>query len=48
MPFRGVDYFHVDSLFTEEELMVWETARRFVDERFLPLIRDCYREARRA
>jgi glutaryl-CoA dehydrogenase len=46
MPFRGVDYFHVDSLFTEEELMVRETARRFVDERFLPLIRDCYRDAR--
>ena len=46
MAFRGVDYFAVDSLFSEEELMVRQTARRFVDERILPLIRDCYRDAR--
>jgi len=46
MPFRGVDYFSVDSLFSEEELMVRQTARRFADERILPLIRDCFRDAR--
>ena len=46
MAFRGVDYFCVDSLFSEEELMVRQTARRFADERILPLIRDCYRDAR--
>jgi glutaryl-CoA dehydrogenase len=46
MAFRGVDYFCVDSLFGEEELLVRRTARRFADERILPLIRDCYREAR--
>ena len=46
MAFRGVDYFAVDSLFSEEELMVRQTARRFADERILPVIRDCYREAR--
>ena len=46
MAFRGVDYFAVDSLFREEELLVRQTARRFADERVLPLIRDCYREAR--
>jgi glutaryl-CoA dehydrogenase len=46
MSFRGVDYFCVDSLFTEQELMVRQTARRFADERSLPLIRDCYRDAR--
>jgi glutaryl-CoA dehydrogenase len=45
-PFRGVDYFGIDSLFSEQELLVRRTARRFVDERFLPLIRDCFREAR--
>jgi glutaryl-CoA dehydrogenase len=44
--FRGVDYFCVDSLFSEQELMVRQTARRFADERILPLIRDCYRDAR--
>jgi glutaryl-CoA dehydrogenase len=46
MAFRGVDYFSVDSLFGEQELMVRQTARRFADERILPLIRDCYRDAR--
>src|ERR1044071_6762897 len=46
MAFRGVDYFAVDSLFGEEELMVRQTARRFAEERILPRIRDCYREAR--
>jgi glutaryl-CoA dehydrogenase len=46
MAFRGVDYFSVDSLFSEEELMVRQTARRFAEERILPVIRDCYRDAR--
>jgi glutaryl-CoA dehydrogenase len=46
MAFRGVDYFSVDSLFNEEELMVRQTARRFADERIQPLIRDCFRDAR--
>ena len=46
MAFRGVDYFCVDSLFGEEEMMVRQTARRFADERIAPLLRDCYRDAR--
>ena len=46
MAFKGVDYFCVDSLFNEQELMVRQTARRFADERILPLIRDCFRDAR--
>src|SRR6187549_2005594 len=46
MAFRGVDYFLIDSLFSEEELMVRQTARRFAEERILPLIRDCYRDGR--
>jgi len=46
MSFRGVDYFCVDSLFNEQELLVRQTARRFADERILPSIRDCYRDAR--
>ena len=44
--FPGVDYLRIDSLFGEQELLVRQTARRFVDERVLPLIRDCFREAR--
>jgi glutaryl-CoA dehydrogenase len=45
-PFRGVDFLAIDSCFTEEELLVRQTARQFVDERVIPLIRDCFREAR--
>src|ERR1041385_7162622 len=44
--FPGVDYLRVDSLFNEQELLVRDAARKFVDERVLPLIRDCYRDAR--
>ena len=43
---REVDYFSIDSLFGEQELLVRQTARQFVDDRFRPLIRDCFREAR--
>jgi glutaryl-CoA dehydrogenase len=46
MAFRGVDYLLVDSLFSEQELLVRQMARQFVDERVVPLMRDCYREAR--
>ena len=46
MSFRGVDYFRIDSLLSEEERMVRGMARRFADERILPLVRDCYRDAR--
>ena len=46
MAFRGVDYLCVDSLFNEQELLVRQTARQFVDDRVLPPVRDCYREAR--
>ena len=44
--FPGVDYLLIDSQFSEQELLVRQTARQFVDERVLPLIRDCFREAR--
>ena len=44
--FRGVDYLLVDSLFNEQELLVRQTARQFVEDRLVPVIRDCYRDAR--
>ena len=44
--FPGVDYLLIDSLFNEEELLVRQTARQFVDERVVPIIRDCYRDGR--
>jgi glutaryl-CoA dehydrogenase len=45
MAFKGVDYLLIDSQFSEQELMVRQTARRFVDERAIPLIRDHFRNA---
>ena len=44
--FRGVDYLLIDSLFNEQELLVRQTARQFVEDRVLPVIRDCFRDAR--
>src|SRR3984957_3762826 len=44
--FPGVDYLRIDSLFTEQELLVRQTARQFVDDRAVPLMRDCFRDAR--
>jgi glutaryl-CoA dehydrogenase len=44
--FSGVDYLLVDSLFSEQELLVRQTARQFVEDRVIPVVRDCFRDAR--
>jgi glutaryl-CoA dehydrogenase len=44
--FSGVDYLLIDSLFSEQELLIRQTARQFVEDRVIPIIRDCYRDAR--
>ncbi|HLH42644.1 MAG TPA: acyl-CoA dehydrogenase family protein [Bryobacteraceae bacterium] len=44
--FPGVDFLRIDSFFSEQELLVRQTARQFVDERVAPVIRDCFREGR--
>ena len=44
--FSGVDYLQIDSLFSEQELLVRQTARQFVEDRVIPLVRDCFRDAR--
>ncbi len=44
--FPGVDYLLIDSQFSEQELLVRQTARQFVDDRIIPVIRDCFREGR--
>src|SRR5690348_18347386 len=44
--FAGVDYLLIDSLFNEQELLVRQTARQFVEERVIPVIRDCFRDGR--
>jgi glutaryl-CoA dehydrogenase len=44
--FTGVDYLQIDSLFNEQELLVRQTTRQFIEERAMPLIRDCFRDGR--
>jgi glutaryl-CoA dehydrogenase len=43
--FPGVDFLAVDSLLSDEERLVRQTARRFVDEEVLPVIEKHNREA---
>jgi len=45
MPFQGVDYLLIDSQLSPQELLVRQTARRFADERAIPLLRDAFRNA---
>ncbi|MGI8843312.1 MAG: acyl-CoA dehydrogenase family protein, partial [Gemmatimonadaceae bacterium] len=40
------DFFDIDSVLSEEERAVRDSVRRFVDERVLPIIGDCYVEGR--
>ncbi len=42
MPFQGVDFLGIDSLFSEEELAVRDTVRRWVDDAVMPIIGDRY------
>jgi len=44
--FPGVDFLDLDSLLTDEERLVRDTVRDFVDEQVLPIIEECHREAR--
>ncbi len=44
--FAGVDYLQIDSLFNEQELLVRQTTRQFIEDRAVPLIRDCFRDGR--
>lgn len=46
MAFKGVDYMHFDSLLSEEERMVRQSAREFVEAEVTPGIRECYRDGR--
>ena len=42
--YKGIDYFQIDSLLAEEEVLVRSTVREFVDDRILPVIERHYRE----
>ncbi len=42
MAFQGLDYFDIDSLLSEDERMVRDTVRQWVDEKLLPVIQEAY------
>ena len=44
--YRGTDYLLLDTLLSEEEILVRQTARQFVEELVVPVIKDCYNEGR--
>jgi glutaryl-CoA dehydrogenase len=44
--FKNVDFIGFDALLSEDERMVRETARRFIEENLIPIIEECNREGR--
>jgi glutaryl-CoA dehydrogenase len=44
--FIGVDYFNIDSLLSEEELMIRNTVREFVSEEVVPIIEKYNRDSK--
>jgi glutaryl-CoA dehydrogenase len=42
MAFQGIDYFNIDALLSEEERMIRDTVREWVDDRLLPVIGEAY------
>ena len=43
--FRGVDFYRLDDLLSEEEIMVRDTVRTFTEEHILPVIDRHFEEA---
>ncbi len=44
--YQGFDYLLIDSQLTEEEKLVRQTTRQWVEDRVIPVIKDCYNEGR--
>ena len=42
--FEGIDFYDIDSLFSEEERMIRDTVRSFVEDRVMPIIGEAYIE----
>ena len=43
--FDGVDFMEIDSLFSEEEILIRDTARKFVQDKLMPVIEKHNRDA---
>src|SRR2546421_4209452 len=46
LKFRGVDFIEFDALLTDDERLVRDTARRFIEENLIPIIEECNRAGR--
>src|SRR6059058_4866575 len=46
MKFKGVDFIEFDSLLTEDERLVRDNTRKFIEENLVPIIEQCNREGR--
>jgi glutaryl-CoA dehydrogenase len=44
--FKGFDFIEFDSLLSDEELMVRDTSRQFIEDNLIPIIEGCNREGR--
>jgi len=44
--FRGVDFIEYDTLLTEEERLVRDTSRQFIEDNLIPIIEECNRAGR--
>jgi glutaryl-CoA dehydrogenase len=44
--FQGFDFLHLDSSFSEDELLVRKTTRDFVEDKIVPIIEECFRDGR--
>src|SRR5436309_16126275 len=44
--FKGVDFIELESLLNEDERLVRDTARRFIEENLIPIIEQCNRDGR--
>src|SRR5215831_20022608 len=44
--FRGVDFIDFDTLLSDDERLVRDTARKFIEENLIPIIEECNRAGR--
>src|SRR6184192_4674253 len=44
--FRGVDFLEFDALLTDDERLVRDTARKFIEDNLVPIIEECNRAGR--
>src|ERR1700742_4497485 len=44
--FKNVDFIGFDALLSEDERLVRDTARRFIEDNLIPIIEECNREGR--